>query len=373
MSYKAQVLHFDGQPIIIWTMGDIPYLETQHLARVLGYVQPGSIRKQIGSDWGDVFSYDEDMRMAGEDELRAYETFERLHVGQCKPANPDRGRLFLNPSGIRKVLKRSTKTTQELETFFELKVLIDKDDLIELTPDPNTHTIGDVLGTMPLFQQFEEADSSSTSQQPSSSEEGTDSKFQYEAIQQLLHNLKEHDEPSLRELAIEAAEMALGRRLNDIRKKVLDQDEPAPPPRETEGPLFEEEGWYSFKQMGALAGGYSSNLAGKAANVVAERWDFSPTDIRKKTLHFNTFVSNEVNGRVRTWAKFNRAFSNEVICELRGNELFTPKKTPSAEAELGARRSYVDLSKGPFDEEGDETSDNMESFIETLEGEQPTH
>jgi hypothetical protein len=367
MSNQAKVLHFNQLAQLIWMRDSEPHLESQHLARTLGYVQPGSIRKQVMSDWEEEFLHDEDFVIIkdeeGEEELRAYEAFEVLHFGSCKPAKLARGRMFLTPSGIRKVLKKSTKSTKEFEMFLEGHVFCEG--LVELTPDPGLFSLEDMRKTMPVFQQFEEA--SSTSEVSSPSSQQGDSKTKYEVIQKLLHNLKEHEEPSLRELAIEGAELMLERRLDDIRKKFLGQVKPSPPPKKTEGPLFEEEGWYGCKQIGEMAGGYSSTTAGKAATAVGERWGYSSTKIRKTQLPFNKLVeAPDTNGRLRPQFRFNRAFSNEVILELRSNTHLTPVPTVPADIQLGASRSFPNLAKGPFDEEEEETSEHVENFLEVL-------
>ena len=362
---QAKVLHFQGKPVIIWMRGSEQLIETQHLSRLLGYVQAGSIRKQVGSDWGDAFLHDRDCTIVfDEEELRAYESLEVLHCGSCKPARLERGRMFLTREGLKKVLEFSTKPTPELKTFFEANVI--QEGLVGLTPDSGSFSLEDMRKTMPVFQQFEETSSTSSARAEGSAQ--GDSKTRYEVIQQLLHNLKEFEEVELRELAIEAAELMLERRLDGIRKKFLGQEKPKAPPRKTDGPLFDQEGWYGCKQIGEMAGGYSSTTAGKAATIVGERWGYSAQQIRKKRLPFNKLVeAPDTNGRLRPQFRFNRAFSNEVILELRNNPHLAPMQEIPAQLELEASpRRYPNLSKSPFDDEEEEVSEHMESFLDTL-------
>lgn len=372
MSDGVQLLHFNRLQVLIWLRGagQLPHLESQHLANLMGYVQEGSIRKQITSDWDGQFLHDQDyIILHEEEELRRYETVAALNFGRCKVAKLERGRLFLTASGVRKVLARSTKTTKEFEMFLELKVFAEEEAL-DLVPAREENRAG-------MDWKALEETPSSTIQEADPNEVQGERQRKYDVVQQLLHNLSAHQDMVLRELAIEAAELVLGHRLERVREKVLGQKPAAPPPRKTDGPLFEEEGWYSLRQIGKLAGGYSASSAGKAANIVAKRWGHTPSDIRSRKTHFSTFVTREINGAPRTWPEYNRAFSNETVCELRSNESFAPKKSPSAEAVLGRSGNYANLSEDldffTGSESPEEVSENMESFLETLENERPKH
>ena len=373
---QAKVLHFRGIPLLIWLRGSEQLLESQQLARLLGYVQVGSIRKQVMSDWKEEFLHDEDYILIRgqqeEEELLSYESLEVLHTGNCKPAKLERGRMFLTKEGLKKVLEKSTKTTSELEAFFQAHLF--DDDTLELDPSPAPLRSQDIPKPFqgPFQHMFPVREMSSTFGTPSPGAAQGESKTRYDVIQQLLHNLKEHQERELRELAIEAAEIMLERRLDDIRKKFLDQEKPQAPPRKTEGPVFEQEGWYGCKQIGEMAGGYSSTTSGKAATIVGERWGYTAQQIRKKQLPFNKLVeAPDTNGRLRPQFRFNRAFSNEVILELRNNPHLAPMQEIPAQLELeSSPRRYPKLSKGPFDEEEEELSPHMENFLETL---QPKH
>ena len=250
--------------------------------------------------------------------------------------------------------------------FVELKVFAEDEEL-ELAPAREEEHVG------MDWKALEEAPSSTIQEDQPTEVEG-ERQRKYEVVQQLLHNLNDHQDLVLRELAIEAAELVLGHRLDRVREKILGQKPKAPPPQKTDGPLFKEEGWIGCKQIGLLAGNYSAENAGRAATLVASRWGFSKEDIRKKQLPFNNLIeAPDTNGRLRPQFRFNRAFSNEVVIELRSNDTFAPKKTPSAEAVLERGGSLPNLSK-PLDFfENQEASENMESFLETLEGQRPKH
>ena len=371
MTNGAKLLHFNKQPLIVWLRGEeqLPHLESQLLAKLMGYVQVGSIRKQIDSNWEDDFLHLVDFELIrDEEELRAYETFALLHLGHCKPAKLERGRVFLSPDGIQKVLEHSKKTSKEFKEFLR------KEGVLSISAYPAQGFTDQVE----IDFEEEEVPASSTIRELEQEDVQEERQRKYEVVQSLLHNLSAHQDLVLRELAIEAAELVLGIRLERVREKVLGQKcQSSPPPRKTDGPLFEEEGWYSLRQIGKLAGGYSASSAGKAANIVATRWGHSPSDIRNRQLHFNTFVTREINGSPRTWAEFNRAFSNEVVCEARSNETVAPKKSPSAEAVLERSGNYANLSEDldffQKKKNDEELSENMESFLETLEGERPKH
>jgi hypothetical protein len=198
-----------------------------------------------------------------------------------------------------------------------------------------------------------------------------DRRFKYEVLQKLLTQLQELDElPMLCLLAIEAAEIALGKDLTDLRNKYAFQVPSTPTstsapgvilrldagitpaPSVPDGPVFTEQGYYGLKQIGEMAGGYAPAVAGKAANVVAEALDYTPEQIRTEQLDFNELpmLPDSSTGKPRRMYRFNLTFANEVIRELRESADFRPRDRPLPLTSFSSG-SHPKLSQGPFDED----------------------
>lgn len=179
---------------------------------------------------------------------------------------------------------------------------------------------------------------------------------QYKVLQTLLTQLQELKEPALQLLAIEAAEIALGRSLDDLRTSLLKSPweessssalvGPRPP-----GPLLTQERYYRLSEIGELAGGYPAATAGRAADVVAARMGFSREQIRRTKLDFNELpmLPDNTTGKPRQMYRFNLEFSNAVVVELRQNSEFVPQDRPMPPTDFSqGADSSPKLSQGPF-------------------------
>jgi len=394
----------DGTKILITDLlapGDFA-LESYHLASLLGYTQKSSTRKQILTDWKHLFEAGVDYELTHDKrQLEVYDMAWRTHMrGVDLPEQtPERGRLFLRPSGLRKLFERTTKDTEELErkleTFFKPKV---KAPAAVPAPAPD----------VPDARTEHQA--------------RFDRKRNYQILETLLDHLKNLTDPGLKKLALMSAELGLGRELHDIRAlleletpvarapastlaaalalgntgssdiilsapneegssttaapgpgcAVLDEEdekelEKAETQKEelaraylakrpvTQGPLFDNIPGvhYGLKQVGEKAGGYSAVQAGKAADLVAARMGHSHDDIRRKKLPFNDLpeLPDNTSGKLRKMYRFSAQFANHVIVELRSSTAFVPMTHPVDLTAFGHGGDKLpNLSQGPFDD-----------------------
>ena len=264
------------------------------------------------------------------------------------PMKHGRGRLFLTGRGVQKVFERSSKDVSNLQTQ-----LLDMG-FIANRMSPASEPIPAPEPESGLFIPPDAIPAQLTGDvKPMVNVE-----FGYQALRNLLNDLKTTEDPHLRILAIEAAELATGRDLQNLKARYGPQREPASKAiplvvqdriPSTSGPLFTEEGWYGFKQIGEKAGGYAAAVAGKAADVVAGRHGYTGKQIRTTLTPFNNLpmLPDTTTGKLRRMYRFDKEFSNEVIVELRTNARFKPEDTPSLGATLsiGASRN---LSEGPL-------------------------
>jgi hypothetical protein len=395
-------LHIFGEELPVWYTEERKYwVESRTLSQLLGYVQVGSLRKQVLHDWDDEFVELEDYYLERDGaRIRDWEAGTQ-HVLSSKPVKPARGLLFFSGSGIKKVLLKSSKErasrllhlleTNELEYFRQpvLEAAERPQEKPELEPPESTseQLELDLEAPEELEGQLQELE-----------DQEAQRFFRYEVLQRLLEQLQELEMPSLQELAIEAAEIALDRELSDLRRdfglthtmssstselqeedmssssaqqlddvvdidipdeeviQMLEQEVPAAPPLpraqideplKFPGPIFTSRGYYSLSKIGHMAGGYSAKTAGVAADVVAKKlYGFSHDDIRTKQLPFNQLVVRpDRRGSPRKMFRFNRQFANQVLHELRTNSSFQPE-TPKGEPTIEPRN----LSVGPFDD-----------------------
>lgn len=346
------------------------HVEAYHLAELLGYSQQHSIRKQVLTDWSDIFEEGIDYRLVHDEYLlRRYESLHEEFVGPIRSMKAERGRMFLTPSGLRKVFWHSSKEVGAIKEA--LASLLE--DPVELAAAPRAHLVVEPEGAGSDRQLELDA---------------LERQRQYEILEQLLDHLRHVKEPSLRRLALMSAEVGLGRRLGDIRQflkleeeqlapradppapepAVVDED-PVPRPgadrdqlaREylanrpfTQGPVFARTPgtYYGFKQIGEKAGGYTAVQAGKAADIVASRMGYTHSDIRHKNLPFNQLpeLPDNTSGKLRKMYRFNADFANHVIVELRMNEDFRPGRPPDLGPFGQGGGDLPKLSRGPFDE-----------------------
>jgi hypothetical protein len=356
--------------LAIKIQGDLDFgplhVEAYHLAELLGYSQQHSIRKQVLSNWKDIFEEDVDYSLVHDEaRVRGYERKYEKALGVIKPMKLDRGRMFLSPSGLRKVFEHSSKDSRHLKEALAEVIQVQAPP----APDARASSSSEGAGSdAPLLEALER-------------------QRQYEILEQLLDHLKNIEEPGLRRLALMSAELGLGRKLGDIRA-LLDLEQkpttmrdpgqqptvtgasPLPPPpafdqdqatREylanrpiTQGPVFDNIAGvhYGLKQIGEKAGGYTAVQAGKAADVVAGRMGYSHDDIRRKKLPFNELpeLPDTTSGKLRKMYRFNSSFANHVIVELRTNKEFVPGKPMDLGPFGKGGDNLPKLSRGPFDE-----------------------
>jgi hypothetical protein len=356
--------------MLTWQIGTEVTIESYELSHILGYVQWGSLRKQTLTDWKDWMINGTDFIMVyGESEMRWYEkTMFALLSRTVDPVSPSRGYLMFTGAGIAKILSKTKKVAGP--AF--------RNDTMHLWPelDPDYEFVApDALAVAPV-----------QAPAPPSAE---DRKYQYEVLQTLLSQLKEFDDPAMREVAITAAEAATGKDFSNLREtqviraplpapvRIIPQVQPKPVIQVVKrgpGPLFDIESFYSLKTIGEKAGGYSSGTAGKAANIVAERMGYTPEQIRRTQLSFNQLPNlRDTNGTLRQMFRFGKEFANGVIKELRTNTRFRPTPVPTITAFSEGANQHVSLTT-PLDlgededeaEAEEEISDNMVSFLHTL-------
>jgi hypothetical protein len=323
-----------------------PLFESYEIARLLGYSQASSLRKQTLTDWKDWMKKGVHFEMVHDvPTLRRYEKeHEDAGNGSLKLVSSTRGRLFFTPEGMMSVLNRTSKPSEDLRSALERNgffkgvfgVTIVKDEPKVIPPAPKPAA-------------------------PSLSKE--DRMFEYEVMQKLLEQLERLDNPNLRGLAITAAETALGRELEDLRlgegvKTIFEAAVPKKPKvvqHPAAGPLFLEEDYYSMTRIGEKAGGYSAKSAGMAANNIAHSYGYTPEQIRNEPLPINQIEMrpDSSTGKKRRMVRFNKTFANQVVAELRGNPGFEPATFARGVPTLSAFSdgSQPLLSRGPFDED----------------------
>ena len=314
---KTHVLELDGAKLLLYKFPEGTLcIEAYELALFLGYKQQHSIRKQIETSWKEDFWRGPDFEVVHEEKAqRDYERTLAMLVGKkVRPMTPTRGRMFLLGRGLKKVLSKSTKAGADdlaLALAYHFPAL--------RAPD---------LEDLELLEVLKELEPSSSSASTPPDEPRNDpapSRMrQYKVLQTLLTQLQELKEPALQLLAIEAAEIALGRSLDDLRTSLLKSPweessssalvGPRPP-----GPLLTQERYYRLSEIGELAGGYPAATAGRAADVVAARMGFSREQIRRTKLDFNELpmLPDNTTGKPRQMYRFNLEFSNAVVVELR--------------------------------------------------------
>jgi hypothetical protein len=396
ISNVCEPLHLFGEQLPVWYTEDRRYwVESRTLSQLLGYVQVGSLRKQVLHDWTDELNKLDDYYLEHDGaRIRDWEAGTQ-HILDAKPIKPARGLLFFSSSGLLKILGKSTKErasrllhlfeTGELNLYFPA-------DVLGAPPPQQLQESSEMLPPLDTHEQLElDLEASEELEGPGIKE--ADRFFQYEVLQRLIGQLQELEIPALQVLAIEAAEIALDRNLGDLRQqlgfplisssstlrpnhehsgdpaaaaffedlvnidipdeeviRLLEQEGTTPPPlvmSTPEGPRFTSPSYNSLSRIGAMAGGYSAKTAGVAADLVAKTYGFSHDDIRKKQLHINQLVMlPDRRGKPRQMYRFSRDFSNKVVLELRTNSALLPER-PKAEGKPQPRN----LSVGPFEDE----------------------
>jgi len=308
----SQIVTVDGAKLLVHAHDGQNVVEAYELALFLEYAQQHLIRKQVLTDWSDDFvEGTHHLLVHDETAIRTYEAEYALrhHQRKLRPMKARRGRVFLLPDGLRLVLERSSKRrAKKLLRSLERKQLVPyatRETPAPRPPTPKTRPVPDA--PTPLERRRED----------------------YEVLQTLLERLVALEGSPLAFLAIEAAEVMLGRRLEEVRERISARQQPPRPGRESRGPIFGDEGFYNLTQIGRMAGGYSAVAAGRAANIVAGRWGFGPDEIRTRQLWFNELETwEDPKGVERELFRFNREFANLVLDELRANARLKPDETP---------------------------------------------
>jgi len=338
-----------------------PLFAAREIAEHLDYVQHGSLRKQTLTDWQpDFVSMQDYFLYTTEMAIRPYERqYEKITGRSLTPAKPERGRLFFTVRGLLKVFDRTTKDHKELLKALQKIGIITPQDLSKHTEPPKAKKLPQkkVRVFSPPPPSVDAAVKAAITPAPDPAPVTQKQRqFEYEVLQKLLRQLSNpsYQEPTLRRLAVYAAETALGRSLQDVVDtsaepvKAVKQEEQGvilPPKAQTRrapapqsarppvGPYFELDEYYSLSRIGEKAGGYSSVNAGKAADIVGAKLGYTREDLRTKSLPINEIKlrPDTTTGKKRQMVRFNKKFANAVVLELRKNNLFQPMrpKTPT--------------------------------------------
>lgn len=309
-------------------------IEVTHLALILGYTQGGSIRKQIEGAWQKDFVEGVDYVYVTGLELLGVE--EKYTGYPLLRSRATRGRMLILESGFDKILSRTSKSEVDAVAKAAAKV----------------------FGKLPVVDREPQ-------EEPSPSKGSfAERRYTYEALQTLLSQLRELEDPSLRALAIASAESLLGRSLDlsgrsgvlhtassRVTLETLLEDGMT----ECPGPYFEEEGFYTCAEIGEKAGHYTASQASLAARIVGIQLGYTYEEVRCTPLPFNQ-VRERLEfgtGKLRPSTRFNRAFSNAVIAELRRNLQCIPSPAgpmrivpPSAESKTSGEELDAGLECG---------------------------
>ena len=346
----ATTLQIHNSNLVVFQATGVPLFESYEVTRLLGYKQAGSLRKQALASWKDQFQLDTHYVMVhDEDLLRLYEKeHQDAGNGALFPVKTTRGRLFFTSTGMSEVLRRTSKPAEE----FRLALIQDG-----------------------YLKDVRESGFLRDRTTPRSPPRETRI-FEYEVIQKLIEQLERLDEPQLRGLAITAAEIALDRKLEEIRLgesvrhtfQGLKQAHPKPPPKPPPkpvilqedgdtpvGPILIQEDYYSMTFIGTLAGGYTAKTVGVAVDMVAARLGYTHDQIRNEKLPINQLQMrpDSSTGKKRQMARFTKEFSNRVLAELRSNPTLEPTLTPGIPtlSTLNPEAVAPRLNRGPFDED----------------------
>lgn len=351
--------------------------ESYEVAALLGYSQHSSLRKQTLTDWKNKLFKGQHYEMVhDEDTLLEYDAlFRRIRGIVLAPVKPKRGRLFFSAQGLLAVLNRSSKPTEELRAALMRAGYFDNVRGHMIVKDEPVYIAGQPCRRCkrPL-DEARDCPCTPVPKQvaaPPAPVPQDERLFHYEVMQKLLEQLERLDDPQLRDLAISAAEVALGRELKELRAPektkaaikslttILSPPVTQPPPVKLKtlvGVFFKEEGYYSMTRIGELAGGFTAQSAGKAVDLVGHRLGYTHAQLRNNGLPFNQIMMrpDSTSGKKRPMVRFDRDFANKVVHELRTNPKFEPTLTPGiptpGPVDLGEREvTYPKLSRGPFD------------------------
>ena len=114
----TKTLKIKNYSLVVFKVTDVPMFESNEVARLLGYKQAGSLRKQTLSDWKEHFVEGVHYGMVHEERhLRRYEEeHQEVGNGTLKAVKSTRGRLFFTPGGMLRVLNRTSKPSEELRS-----------------------------------------------------------------------------------------------------------------------------------------------------------------------------------------------------------------------------------------------------------------
>lgn len=359
----SNVVHIGESKLLVFTLPWGNVVEANELCVLLGYTEPTRLRRQIDKDWQTQFKHGVEIQEVHE--YKWVKKYEGLYIDKVAggdrsaitPVTGKKGRVFLSPAGVKKVLDKTAHKAQAevIEEALTKANFFEMPRVAAPAPPPKIEEEAKPLLHWQLEPQKPERTLLETRQHT------------YDVMQKLITQLVELQDDDLRLLAIEAAEIAIGRRFPDLRakyqtatSKTTQQPQPTPAPKPVPaaavvtpgGPRFMTEGFYSCKQIGEMAGGYSPKAAGEAATIVGRRWGHTSEEIRTQQLPFNELpILPDTHGKPRKMFRFNRKFSNEVVTELRNNPGFKPQPGVPTLSPFGGVSVYPKLSQGPFQEE----------------------
>ena len=372
---KIEAIKYSGRlpTLCVFRCNDEPLFAAREIAEHLGYVQHGSLRKQTLTAWELSFVHMQDYHLyTTAMALHPYKwLYDRVRKEPLREVKLERGRLFYTVAGLLKVFDRTTKNPKDLLEALKSQGIITARDLTKhATPKapkpspvkPVMKRATPVTPIAPVKPPVQEV----SKPKPKPLDER---RFEYEALQKLLRQLERLDDPALRNLAVMAAESALGKKLPNVWTPLPTQQDvvsmpageplivrgtaaplpikvtggstgdPVPqfstttsggsvPSTNRTGPYFTLNEYYSLSRIGEKAGGYTSVTAGKAADIVGSKIGYSRDDLRTKNLPVNQIKMRPDNtsGKERPMVRFNLKFSNAVVLELRKNATFQPAK-----------------------------------------------
>jgi hypothetical protein len=235
---KSQIIHADGVGLYLHEVGltGMVAVEATDLAIFLEYVQAGSVRKQIFGDWKNSFEegigldwvFEMDyptlrfwrMKRDTQDDGSLAQVFESKPVKRTRPS-PNLGtllapgRVFLLERGLLRFLQRTKKPRAPglllaMAKVSEVFRAPDFDQtILEFSPE-------ETFFEAPYLEPGE------PELEPLHSPE--EQRFQYQVYQDLLRNLHDFDGSPLQDLALEVAEVTLGRPLEKFREFLKARD-----------------------------------------------------------------------------------------------------------------------------------------------------
>jgi hypothetical protein len=316
---KPTVLDVGNSQLFVYAENNEYLIELYHLTRVLGYLQPRSISKQLDRNWKHKIVENVDYFWTHDPTMiQNYLTSLGQHIPKKSEKTPPHKLCFIRFTGVYKILRFTTREEK--------------------------HSLVASLGQLDArFQPQQSLPLDVPPQEPQEAPEPAVKKVaverspeDYDILRELLSRLMEIEELGLRALAIYTAETGLGRPLpKELRyqllQRPLQKESPTTlkPLQNEEFSFPREKQYFSLTEIGRVAGGFSARCAGRAANTIAQDYGYTPTQIRNTKLSFNQLETrpDPQTGRQLNLTRYNLKFATLVAQELRSNPEFRPEPT----------------------------------------------